>query len=94
MSPITPFLFHQDGLGQHKFSNLQIHSKWISIFSVAYILLFCVIYLIVSENKLKIDISSMRQGSQNYMGEVEHEIMWEEFKTNVFTVEISMYYRC
>ena len=43
---------------------------------------------------MKIDISSMRQGSQNYMGEVEHEIMWEEFKTNVFTVEISMYYIC
>ena len=45
---------------------------------------FCVIYLIVGENKMKIDISSMRQGSQNYMGEVEHKIMWEKFKAEMF----------
>ena len=44
----------------------------------------CVIYLIVGENKMKIDISSMRQGSQNYMGEVEHKIMWEKFKAEMF----------
>lgn len=42
------------------------------------------IYLIVGENKMKIDISSMRQGSQNYMGEVEHKIMWEKFKAEMF----------
>ena len=53
------------------------------------------IYLIVSENKMNIDTSSMRPGSQNYMGDVEQEIMWEKFKTEMFLlVEISMYLIC